>query len=908
MSGSGRRPMGFFGPFNKWWSSFYLEHRRRPSKSDIEAWRSEHPSWRPELSLEDIVQHSKGRRDPEKNRAYFVEYRRKMKAAARKPSRKGGAGRRRAKSDDSEAEAEEEAEAEAEVEQQMERELARDDDEDEEEPAEAEPPTHISLCEAPAAESAPPPSPQPSQPLPSPQQPAAVEPEVKAEAPEPQAVGVEPSLAVVQSTRQDAPLEEALPEHQLEQVCVAVEEPEHLSLAPEDMKLTRRPRQPRRGRGRPPKALVLEQEEQAQSSTASPVTALAEPLPAPCASAPPCPAFLSDLAVLPSAPVEASTADAPSLSALPTGPLPGAELGLGLECLSSCPQLLPAGMSFDQTTLLAVSMGLSLQPSGLGLGLGLGGGMRSQELLPLLPPHAEGSGEVLAGSRLVPSPPPYTGLAAADPFAGPTQIARQRSRGPGLARLRSGSVETSGGGAARCASGGPWLTGESSLPGAGFAGSGWIQGWPTGCPFPAAVHGPAAGISSHDSLPHTALDAAVAGVRESLNRSWSSSDGGASGGGNGGSGSFMLPLGPPLLPPLSRSASPALAPQPAPVQLSASAPGGPAQALCCAGAMPHAPLLPLMSTGVPTSQPLAQPLVVQVTRAKRSHDAAWHLAATSPTAGPRGSHGSAVGVTVAAAGSSGSGGSVPSAAVADAACSDVTPRGNRSPSKRCRRLAPSSPAEPLATSGGLRAPPPPALDLDSSGWYPDWQQSSGPQAASHRTCTVGSAGNSPVPPAAAHVYMYHPQPHHFMSVDPYSPCVPLPAAQHTALPFGDHDLPGTYLATSAGAGVGMGPAPGAALSGNCAAAGACVSLDAAASDASAPLLGAGMDATSEAPDAGEADSSWLDSLLVDPHQAQPEGPAGGCAAADGAELVSWDPFGAAGAAATHDAFCLVTCA
>lgn len=31
-------------------------------------WRAENQSWRPELSVEDIVQHSKGRRDPEKNR------------------------------------------------------------------------------------------------------------------------------------------------------------------------------------------------------------------------------------------------------------------------------------------------------------------------------------------------------------------------------------------------------------------------------------------------------------------------------------------------------------------------------------------------------------------------------------------------------------------------------------------------------------------------------------------------------------------------------------------------------------------------------------------------------------------------------------------------------------------------
>ncbi|KAG2427214.1 hypothetical protein HXX76_010930 [Chlamydomonas incerta] len=43
-------------------------------------------SWRPELTVEDIVQHSKGRRDPQKNRQYFVEYRRKMKAAAKKPA------------------------------------------------------------------------------------------------------------------------------------------------------------------------------------------------------------------------------------------------------------------------------------------------------------------------------------------------------------------------------------------------------------------------------------------------------------------------------------------------------------------------------------------------------------------------------------------------------------------------------------------------------------------------------------------------------------------------------------------------------------------------------------------------------------------------------------------------------
>ncbi|KAG2449922.1 hypothetical protein HYH02_000027 [Chlamydomonas schloesseri] len=51
-------------------------------------------SWRPELTVEDIVQHSKGRRDPEKNRQYFVEYRRKMKAAAKKPVRRTSRRRR----------------------------------------------------------------------------------------------------------------------------------------------------------------------------------------------------------------------------------------------------------------------------------------------------------------------------------------------------------------------------------------------------------------------------------------------------------------------------------------------------------------------------------------------------------------------------------------------------------------------------------------------------------------------------------------------------------------------------------------------------------------------------------------------------------------------------------------------
>ncbi|KAG2429020.1 hypothetical protein HXX76_011262 [Chlamydomonas incerta] len=93
-SSVGRRPMGFFGPFNKWWSKFFLDHGRRPSKTDIESWRADNISWRPELTVEDIVQHSKGRRDPEKNRQYFVEYRRKMKAAAKKPTRRTSRRRR----------------------------------------------------------------------------------------------------------------------------------------------------------------------------------------------------------------------------------------------------------------------------------------------------------------------------------------------------------------------------------------------------------------------------------------------------------------------------------------------------------------------------------------------------------------------------------------------------------------------------------------------------------------------------------------------------------------------------------------------------------------------------------------------------------------------------------------------
>ncbi|GIL51017.1 hypothetical protein Vafri_6970 [Volvox africanus] len=89
--GSLRRPMGFFAPFNTWWSSFFLQNGRRPHKTDIEIWRAGNPTWRPELTLEDIIQHSKGRRDPEKNRQYFVEYRRKKKDCEKRAAKQGRA-------------------------------------------------------------------------------------------------------------------------------------------------------------------------------------------------------------------------------------------------------------------------------------------------------------------------------------------------------------------------------------------------------------------------------------------------------------------------------------------------------------------------------------------------------------------------------------------------------------------------------------------------------------------------------------------------------------------------------------------------------------------------------------------------------------------------------------------------
>ncbi|GLI62128.1 hypothetical protein VaNZ11_004664, partial [Volvox africanus] len=89
--GSLRRPMGFFAPFNTWWSSFFLQNGRRPTKTDIEMWRAGNPTWRPELTLEDIIQHSKGRRDPEKNRQYFVEYRRKRKDCEKRAAKQGRA-------------------------------------------------------------------------------------------------------------------------------------------------------------------------------------------------------------------------------------------------------------------------------------------------------------------------------------------------------------------------------------------------------------------------------------------------------------------------------------------------------------------------------------------------------------------------------------------------------------------------------------------------------------------------------------------------------------------------------------------------------------------------------------------------------------------------------------------------
>ncbi|GFR52126.1 hypothetical protein Agub_g14641, partial [Astrephomene gubernaculifera] len=83
-----RRPMGFFEPFNRWWSDFYNQNGRRPTKADIETWRAENLSWRPELTMEEILHHSKGRRDPERNRSYFVEYRRKVRASAKTPASK----------------------------------------------------------------------------------------------------------------------------------------------------------------------------------------------------------------------------------------------------------------------------------------------------------------------------------------------------------------------------------------------------------------------------------------------------------------------------------------------------------------------------------------------------------------------------------------------------------------------------------------------------------------------------------------------------------------------------------------------------------------------------------------------------------------------------------------------------
>ncbi|GLC36922.1 hypothetical protein PLESTM_000518700 [Pleodorina starrii] len=89
--------MGYFRLFNNWWSNFYAQYGRRPTKMDIETWRAENPTWRPELTLDEIVQHSKGRRDPEKNRQYFVEYRRKLKVSGPARTRGGAGGRAAAK-------------------------------------------------------------------------------------------------------------------------------------------------------------------------------------------------------------------------------------------------------------------------------------------------------------------------------------------------------------------------------------------------------------------------------------------------------------------------------------------------------------------------------------------------------------------------------------------------------------------------------------------------------------------------------------------------------------------------------------------------------------------------------------------------------------------------------------------
>lgn len=82
-SGSDRRPLRFWQPFNDWWRAEFDKLGRRPTAQEIEAWYRVHADgvWGPAApSLQETRVHAKCLRSVDGVKKYFNAYRAKKRA------------------------------------------------------------------------------------------------------------------------------------------------------------------------------------------------------------------------------------------------------------------------------------------------------------------------------------------------------------------------------------------------------------------------------------------------------------------------------------------------------------------------------------------------------------------------------------------------------------------------------------------------------------------------------------------------------------------------------------------------------------------------------------------------------------------------------------------------------------